>query len=63
MDVETDALIQSTVREEFANCTMVAIGVPLNMTSFGDRIQPQITRLSTNKDASNLAGRLQQMIR
>ena len=38
MDVETDALIQSTVREEFADCTMVAIAHRLHTIIDCDRV-------------------------
>ncbi len=38
VDVETDALIQSTVREEFADCTMVAIAHRLHTIIDCDRV-------------------------
>lgn len=38
MDVETDALIQSTVRKEFADCTLIAIAHRLHTIIDCDRL-------------------------
>lgn len=38
IDVETDALIQTTIREEFAQCTVLAVAHRLHTIIDGDKV-------------------------
>lgn len=51
MDTETDSLVQETIRESFAGCTMLTIAHRLNAVLTCDRVmvlsQGQVIEIST----------------